>query len=80
MPNSLFLQCRHDLLTCVSLSVYQCGMPLLYDRIKQSMTSSNQAATFFKKRAVIEEEYARNLAKLARSTAETYATTEGKAG
>ncbi|MCO5608113.1 hypothetical protein L7F22_062318 [Adiantum nelumboides] len=69
-----------DEATLRALCDIDCGMPLLYDRIKQSMTSSNQAATFFKKRAVIEEEYARNLAKLARSSAETYATTEGKAG
>lgn len=55
-------------------------MPLLYDRIKQSMTSAQQTAAFLKKRAVIEEEYARAMSKLARSSAESYASAEGKAG
>jgi hypothetical protein len=55
-------------------------MPLLYDRIKQSMLSANVASQFFKKRAVIEEEYARSIIKLARSTAESYGTSEAKAG
>lgn len=58
----------------------QCGMPLLYDRIKQSMLATNHAATFFKKRAVIEEEYGRSMMKLAKSTGEAYATSEAKAG
>ena len=35
---------------------------------------------FFKKRAVMEEEYGKNLQKLARSTAELYALNDGKAG
>ena len=68
--------CTHD---CVLTST-QCGMPLLYDRIKQSMLSANQASLFFKKRAAIEEEYARNLIKLAKSTYESYGTSEAKAG
>ena len=55
-------------------------MPLLYDRIKQSMTSAQQTASFLKKRSVIEEEYARAMSKLARSSAESYASAEGKAG
>ncbi|EPQ31318.1 uncharacterized protein PFL1_06843 [Pseudozyma flocculosa PF-1] len=57
-----------------------CGMPLLFDRIKQSMVSAREAATFLKKRAAIEEEYARNLTKLARSTLETYSMSDAKAG
>lgn len=55
-------------------------MPLLYDRIKQSMISANHAATFFKKRAAIEDEYGRSMIKLSRGTAEAYAATEAKAG
>ena len=35
---------------------------------------------FFKKRAIFEDEYGRNMQKLAKSTAETYASNEGKAG
>lgn len=55
-------------------------MPLLYDRIKQSMLSANQAASFFKKRAAIEEEYGRSMLKLTRATSETYGSSEAKAG
>ncbi|ORY69440.1 hypothetical protein BCR35DRAFT_269703 [Leucosporidium creatinivorum] len=57
-----------------------CGMPLLLDRMKQSMASSAEAATFFKKRALIEEEYARAMIKLARSSGQNYGVSEGKAG
>lgn len=55
-------------------------MPLLLDRMKQSLASATEAATFFKKRAVIEEEYARSMIKLARSTTQSYGMSEGKAG
>ncbi|KAG6898315.1 hypothetical protein C0992_011906 [Termitomyces sp. T32_za158] len=57
-----------------------CGVPLLLDRIKQSMISCREASTFFKKRAAMEEEYGKNLQKLARSTAEIYSLNDGKAG
>ncbi|EJD47891.1 RhoGAP-domain-containing protein [Auricularia subglabra TFB-10046 SS5] len=57
-----------------------CSVPLLLDRIKQGMVSCREASTFFKKRAVLEEEYGRNLQKLARSTSETYSMSDGKAG
>jgi Rho GTPase-activating protein RGD1 len=74
----------------------QCAVPLLMDRIKQSMVScrvriflsqarcepdlSQEASVFFKKRAAIEEEYGKNLQKLARSTSEMYSMNDGKAG
>lgn len=35
---------------------------------------------FFKKRAMIEEEYGKTLQKLARSTSDVYALNDGKAG
>lgn len=35
---------------------------------------------FFKKRAVLEEEYGRGMHKLAKNTAEVYAMNDGKAG
>ena len=63
-----------------SLCDIDCGMPLLFDRIKQSMVSAREASAFLKKRAVIEEEYARSMAKLARSTFETYSLSDAKAG
>jgi hypothetical protein len=66
--------------TLRALCDMDCGMPLLYDRIKQSMLSANHASAFFKKRAAIEEEYGRSLMKLAKSTAEAYAASEAKAG
>lgn len=58
----------------------QCGLPLLQDRMKQSMASAHEAANFFKKRAQIEEEYARAMTKLARSSSQSYSMSEGKAG
>ena len=63
---------------CWKANVAQCGMPLLLERIKQSMASAREVATFFKKRSTIEEEYARAMTKLARSTTESYALSEGK--
>ncbi|TKY88907.1 hypothetical protein EX895_002148 [Sporisorium graminicola] len=63
-----------------SLCDIDCGMPLLFDRIKQSMVSAREASVFLKKRAIIEEEYARSMAKLARSTFETYSLSDAKAG
>ncbi|TFK17559.1 GTPase activating protein [Coprinopsis marcescibilis] len=57
-----------------------CGVPLLLDRIKQSVVSCREASIFFKKRAAIEEEYGRTMQKLSRSTAEVYALNDGKAG
>ncbi|KAF5383545.1 hypothetical protein D9615_003740 [Tricholomella constricta] len=57
-----------------------CGVPLLLDRIKQSTVSCREASAFFKKRAAMEEEYGKNMQKLARTTAEAYAMHDGKAG
>lgn len=44
------------------------------------MISANHASVYFKKRAAIEEEYARSMIKLAKGTSEAYATTDAKAG
>ncbi|KAI0057203.1 RhoGAP-domain-containing protein [Artomyces pyxidatus] len=57
-----------------------CGVNLLMDRIKQSMVSCREASVFFKKRAVLEEEYGRNMQKLSKNTSEVYAMNDGKAG
>ncbi|GJE93311.1 RhoGAP-domain-containing protein [Phanerochaete sordida] len=57
-----------------------CGVPLMLDRIKQSTASCKEVATFLKKRMEMEAEYGRNLQKLARNTAETYAQHDAKAG
>ncbi|GLB43374.1 putative fes/CIP4, and EFC/F-BAR homology domain containing protein [Lyophyllum shimeji] len=63
-----------------ALCEMDCGVPLLLDRIKQSTISCREASVFFKKRAAMEEEYGKNMQKLARSTAETYSMNDGKAG
>ena len=85
-------------------------MPLLLDRIKQSMASckvslhsisrferreapirlretlllraarTQEAAAFLRKRAVLEDEYGKQMQKLSRASSTEYATTEGKAG
>lgn len=39
-----------------------------------------EASVFFKKRAVLEEEYGKSLQKLARTTSEVYSMNDGKAG
>ena len=39
-----------------------------------------EASVFFKKRAIIEDEYGKQLQKLARTTSEVYALSDGKAG
>ncbi|GAA5878041.1 hypothetical protein JCM8547_005603 [Rhodosporidiobolus lusitaniae] len=57
-----------------------CGMPLLLERMKQSMASCREASTFLKKRAQIEEEYARAMVKLSKSSIESYSVGDGKAG
>ncbi|KAF9518998.1 hypothetical protein BS47DRAFT_1370866 [Hydnum rufescens UP504] len=57
-----------------------CGVPLLLDRIKQSMVSCREASIFLKKRATLEDEYGRGLQKLAKQTSEVYALNDGKAG
>lgn len=57
-----------------------CGVPLLLDRIKQSMISCREASLYFRKRAILEDEYGKSMLKLARSTSEVYSTSEGKAG
>jgi hypothetical protein len=39
-----------------------------------------EASVFFKKRAMLEEEFGRGMQKLARNTADVYAMNDGKAG
>ncbi|ETW79293.1 hypothetical protein HETIRDRAFT_323566 [Heterobasidion irregulare TC 32-1] len=64
----------------LALCDLDCGVPLLLDRIKQSMVSCREASVFFKKRAVLEEEYGRGMQKLAKTTSEVYSMNDGKAG
>lgn len=46
----------------------------------QSSLLPQEASVFLKKRAAIEEEYGKNMHKLARMTADIYGMTDGKAG
>jgi hypothetical protein len=47
---------------------YEGGFPLLLRRVKESMNSAKEAAAFLRKRALIEQEYASQLMKLASSS------------
>lgn len=58
----------------------QCGLPLLLDRLKQGCSSTKETSNFFRKRAAIEEEYARSSIRLARSSIDSYRESDGKAG
>lgn len=59
---------------------FQCGLPLLLDRLKQACSSTKEAAAFLRKRAAIEEEYAKSSIRLARSSLDNYRESDGKAG
>lgn len=41
---------------------------------------AQEAAAFFKKRALLEEEYGRGMQRLAKATSDAYSASEGKAG
>ena len=62
------------------LTHFQCGLPLMLDRIKQDATACAQLMTFLRKRAILEDEYGRSSIKLARATQEAYRDSDGKAG
>ena len=55
-------------------------MELLNRRIKQSIESAREASAFFKKRAMIEEEYAHSMLKASRAANESYSSHETRAG
>ncbi|KAH8928949.1 GTPase activating protein [Atractiella rhizophila] len=57
-----------------------CGMPLMLDRLKQDISSCREVSGFLKKRALIEEEYGRNMIKAAKTSLESYAVSDSKAG
>ncbi|CAD6572989.1 MAG: hypothetical protein TREMPRED_000705 [Tremellales sp. Tagirdzhanova-0007] len=57
-----------------------CALPLLADRIKQSIASCKQVAVFFRSRAEIEEKYARSVVELSRNTSDVYSRADCKAG
>ncbi|KAI5454866.1 hypothetical protein NCC49_002145 [Naganishia albida] len=57
-----------------------CAIPLITERIKQSMTSCRQIAGFFRARAELEERYARGMTELVRGSADSYSRAFCKAG
>jgi hypothetical protein len=59
-----------------------CKVSALLTSLMQTLQNYlfQEASAFFKKRAVIEDEYGRTLQKLSRSTSEVYAVNDGKAG
>ncbi|RSH95110.1 hypothetical protein EHS25_000196 [Saitozyma podzolica] len=57
-----------------------CALPLLADRIKQSIASCKQVAVFFRSRAELEDKYARSLMELCRTTSDVYSRADCKAG
>ncbi|KAJ9124346.1 hypothetical protein QFC22_001146 [Naganishia vaughanmartiniae] len=57
-----------------------CALPLITERIKQSITSCRQIAAFFRSRAELEDKYARSMSELVRSSADSYSRAFCKAG
>lgn len=58
----------------------QCGLPLMDERLRQSLESAREASAFIKKRAALEEEYAHGLSKLSKTYASEYSSHEARAG
>ncbi|VDC02978.1 unnamed protein product [Peniophora sp. CBMAI 1063] len=63
-----------------NLCALDCSVPLMTDRLKQDLAATKEVAGFLKRRAAVEDEYGRKLLKTARSTAESYSLSDGKAG
>lgn len=63
-----------------SLIEMDCGLSLLLSRTKQDLISCKELVTFLKKRALIEEEYSRNLMKLTQSSFKNIERGDGKRG
>ncbi|KAI0076575.1 RhoGAP-domain-containing protein [Panus rudis PR-1116 ss-1] len=80
--NVLRTLCDLDVMSLPSLTtlVSTCGVPLLLDRIKQCTAACKEVQTFLRKRALQEEEYGRKMLSLAKSTQESYAASDAKAG
>jgi hypothetical protein len=59
-----------------------CSPSVLLSILSLSLTPQRlqEASVFFKKRAMLEEEFGRGMQKLAKNTADIYAMNDGKAG
>ncbi|CAO3690239.1 unnamed protein product [Umbelopsis ramanniana] len=58
----------------------QSGLHCLLDKVKQDMHSTKDAMMFLKKRAALEEEYGKQMTKLAQSMAESFEKAHPRAG
>ncbi|RXK35170.1 GTPase activating protein [Tremella mesenterica] len=56
------------------------ALPLLADRIKQSVSSCKAVGTFFKARAELEDKYGKALSELCKVSSDAYSRADGKAG
>ncbi|KAI8073315.1 Rho GTPase activation protein, partial [Gongronella butleri] len=57
-----------------------CGLQCLLDKVKEDMQGVKDASMFMKKRAAIEEEYGKQMAKLAQSMSETFDKSHPRSG
>ncbi|KAH8553440.1 Rho GTPase activation protein [Umbelopsis sp. PMI_123] len=62
------------------LSDLDSGLHCLLDKVKQDMQSTKDAMMFLKKRAALEEEYGKQMTKLAQSMAESFEKAHPRAG
>ncbi|KAG6907142.1 hypothetical protein DXG01_010361 [Tephrocybe rancida] len=71
---------RRDTLATIQSEPANLVEPTFDENVLRALCELDEASTYFKKRAVMEEEYGKNMQKLARSTAEVYSMNDGKAG
>ncbi|WFD43399.1 Rho GTPase-activating protein [Malassezia psittaci] len=62
------------------LNLIQCGLPLMDERLRQSLESAREAAAFIKKQSALEDEYSHGLGKISKSYASEYSSHEARSG
>ncbi|KAF7732372.1 hypothetical protein EC973_005268 [Apophysomyces ossiformis] len=62
------------------LTDLDCGFQCLLDKVKQDMQATKEAMLFLKKRAVIEEEYGKQMMKLSQSLTESFDKSHPRSG
>ncbi|KAG0169217.1 hypothetical protein DFQ30_003852 [Apophysomyces sp. BC1015] len=78
--NEFTKQESQDAAVIAQLTDLDGGFQCLLDKVKQDMHASKDAVTFLKKRAAIEEEYGKQMAKLSQSMAETFDKAHPRSG
>ncbi|GJJ11509.1 hypothetical protein Clacol_005742 [Clathrus columnatus] len=71
---------RRDVAHDIPFQDSTAGLETFDDNILRALCDLDEAAVFLKKRSVIEEEYSKNMQKLARTSLEVYSVNDGKAG